>query len=586
MSELAKFKALKSLQDVANYLGYKPNRVAYLIRILPPAERYTTFKIPKRSGGDRTICAPRPELKNLQRRLAEKLQDCLQEIEKSRHVKQPVAHGFKRNYSIMTNGYAHRRRKFVFNMDISDFFGSLNFGRVRGFLMRNSDFKMDPAAATVIAQIACHDNSLPQGSPCSPVLSNLIANALDMRLKALARREGCSYSRYADDLTFSTSKTPFPEGIAVASPNDLNRWEPATALIKILTKQGFKENPEKTRMQYFNSRQEVTGLVVNKRINTDAKYRRNTRAMVHRLLMTGTFELKSATATNPTRPAKPAATIAQLEGRLAHAISVDRAWTRLAKLDEPEELTANEKLLRDLVFYRDFAASQLPTLLFEGKTDRIYIRCAVRRLAPVFASLTSGPSGATKLALKLHAFNKNASRLFKLSGGTGDFKKFLEDYRKNYWAVKAPKGINPVIMILDNDSGAAPILNFIKSYFKISPPPGTLSFHVVENLYIVLTSPIGSTHSCIEDLFDTATLATKLNGKSFNKSNSVNPASEYGKAVFSEAVIKKNQASINFDGFKPMLLEIETILSKHSAKLPTSPLSSSGISTPALGEHK
>ena len=76
--------------------------------------------------------------------------------------------------------------------------------------MKNRDFGLHERVATVVAQIACHDNSLPQGSPCSPVLSNLIGHVMDIRVVRLASKAGCIYSRYADDLTFSTNRAQFP----------------------------------------------------------------------------------------------------------------------------------------------------------------------------------------------------------------------------------------------------------------------------------------------------------------------------------------------------------------------------------------
>jgi hypothetical protein len=102
----------------------------------------------------------------------------------------------------------------VLNIDLEDFFGTVNLGRVRGFFIKERNFALKPRVATVLAQIACHDNALPQGSPCSPVISNLIGHVLDIQLSALARKTGCTYSRYADDITFSTNKQVFPPAIA------------------------------------------------------------------------------------------------------------------------------------------------------------------------------------------------------------------------------------------------------------------------------------------------------------------------------------------------------------------------------------
>jgi RNA-directed DNA polymerase len=146
----------------------------------------------------------------LQRRLSDLLQNCVEEINQAQNRKDQLAHGFKRGRSIITNATKHRKRRYVLNIDLQDFFGTINFGRVRGFFLKDRNFALHPDAATVLAQIACHQNSLPQGSPCSPVISNLIGHVLDIHLGKLAFHNGCTYSRYADDITFSTNKGPFP----------------------------------------------------------------------------------------------------------------------------------------------------------------------------------------------------------------------------------------------------------------------------------------------------------------------------------------------------------------------------------------
>ena len=119
--------------------------------------------------------------------------------------------------SIITNARQHRNRRYVFNVDIQDFFGSINFGRIRGYFIADKNFQLQSKVATVLAQIACFENALPQGSPCSPIISNLIGHIVDIHLAKLAARVGCTYTRYADDLTFSTNKPTFPNQIATAS---------------------------------------------------------------------------------------------------------------------------------------------------------------------------------------------------------------------------------------------------------------------------------------------------------------------------------------------------------------------------------
>src|SRR5207253_493823 len=103
---------------------------------------------------------------------------------------------------------------------------------VRGYFIRDKNFVLNEKVATVIAQIACHENALPQGSPCSPVISNLIAHVLDTHLVRLASRVGCTYSRYADDLTFSTNKKPFPREIAIASDGNCESLDAGSGITR------------------------------------------------------------------------------------------------------------------------------------------------------------------------------------------------------------------------------------------------------------------------------------------------------------------------------------------------------------------
>ena len=145
------------------------------------------------------------------------------------HPRRPLSHGFRRKQSIIDNARKHRRCRFVLNLDLKDFFPTLNFGRVRGFFIKNRDFTLDEKAATVIAQIACFENTLPQGSPCSPIIADMLAHILDVRLVRLAKAHRVTYSRYADDLTFSTNERVFPGNCSPPrnlSPPNHRRAEP------------------------------------------------------------------------------------------------------------------------------------------------------------------------------------------------------------------------------------------------------------------------------------------------------------------------------------------------------------------------
>ena len=304
MSRLEQLKDCSNLHDIARLLGYEPKNLAYILYKIPDNQKYSTFKIPKKSGGIRTIKAPHSRLKAVQRRLCELLQDCTEELlpneqrltqdqeKQSPHrANKAISHGFKKGLSIASNAAKHKQKKYVFNIDIEDFFPSINFGRVRGYFIKNKNFQLNDKVATILAQIACHENSLPQGSPCSPIISNLIGEVLDIRLLKLAQKYKCTYSRYADDLTFSTNQKVFPKAIAFKKSHKKSDWLAGKQLHDCITRADFKINSTKTRMQYSDSRQVVTGLVVNKVVNTKSEYYRNARVMCNSLFMKGHFHL-------------------------------------------------------------------------------------------------------------------------------------------------------------------------------------------------------------------------------------------------------------------------------------------------------
>lgn len=161
MSSLEKLQKVQCLADLAKLLGFTPQGISYILYKMDEAKKYRTFDIPKKSGGVRTIHAPEPQLALLQSRLAEYLYSCVHECEKAVPRFWFASHGFHKGRTIISNAEVHRRRRFVFNLDLKDFFGTINFGRVRGFFIHDRMFALEPKVATIIAQIACHDNALP-----------------------------------------------------------------------------------------------------------------------------------------------------------------------------------------------------------------------------------------------------------------------------------------------------------------------------------------------------------------------------------------------------------------------------------------
>lgn len=575
MSRLATLKTATSLSDVAKLLDFKPKAVSYILYKQPEATKYKIFQIPKRNGGQRTIKAPIDALKLLQHRLSDLLQDCVDEINTANLRKDRTAHGFKRKRSIITNARQHRHRRWVFNLDLEDFFPSINFGRVRGFLLKNRDFELHEDVATVIAQIACHENSLPQGSPCSPVISNLIAHLLDMRLVKLASEAGCTYSRYADDLTFSTNKKEFPANIAVSGvtkDSASHLWLPGDGLQKVIERTGFRINAKKTHQMYRTSRQDVTGLIVNKKINVRWEYRHTVRAMVHSLVKTGKFQIlglthKDGHAILEERPG----TLNELHGMLGFIDSID-FYNKKHTLDAPsKKRSSNENVYREFLVYSTFYAAQAPVVICEGETDNVYLTHAIRSLAAEFPDLAEVmPDEKIRLKIRLYKYpNSSTARLLDLEdGGNGVLSKFIAAYKKETKEFTGPGLVEPVVILYDNDDGAKKIRNTIKENSNVTPTGDEPFVHVIKNLYAVPT-PFGAarTPSRIEDFFDASIKSTMIDGKTFNPGDGFDKDKHYSKKVFAHKVVRPKADTIDFTGFRPLLTNLTAAINKHKASV-------------------
>ena len=239
---------------------------------------YSQFSIPKKSGGERIISAPMPRLKNAQRWV-------LDNVLYSPKVSD-AAHGFCRELSIVTNAKPHVGAKVVVNMDMENFFPTVTYPRVKG-LFRNLGYSGSLATIFAllctqakIANVDMDDQSwyvargerfLPQGAPTSPAITNLICRGLDARLERIAGKLGFVFTRYADDMTFS-SKDP------TADAGRLIRQVSYT-----VEDEGFKVHPAKTRVLRAGRRLEVTGLTVNEKVNVSRKELRNFRATLHQI---------------------------------------------------------------------------------------------------------------------------------------------------------------------------------------------------------------------------------------------------------------------------------------------------------------
>jgi RNA-directed DNA polymerase len=264
------FLKLQNRNEIAQLLGVTTKQLNFHLYVLPAEKKYKVFTVPKKSGGTRQISAPASPIKVIQRNLKQVLETV--------YKPKPSTHGFVIGRSIVSNARLHKKRRYVLNVDLENYFPTIHFGRVRGMFMGNP-YHLNDEVATILAQICCHNGVLPQGAPTSPIISNMICARLDAKLQQLAKEHLCTYSRYADDITFSTNRSRFPSALAHLS--EIGQVEIGNELSLVIEENGFHINPKKTRLQGKQQRQEVTGLTVNKYPNIERRYVKQIRAILH-----------------------------------------------------------------------------------------------------------------------------------------------------------------------------------------------------------------------------------------------------------------------------------------------------------------
>jgi RNA-directed DNA polymerase len=310
----------KTEEDVARALSLSPGQLRHFSqhRFRDTVAHYITFAIPKRSGGDRLIHAPKRRLKRVLRTLDRLLV--------SKLPKSDYAHGFVKGRSIASNAAPHVGKAVVLHFDIKDCFPSIHYARVRGLLLAlGYSYPVAAALAVLMTEAPRQPVSAEgklyhvptgprvcvQGAPTSPGLCNAILSRLDHRLAGLARKHGFSYTRYADDLTFSGNET--------AKIAKFSRLVP-----RIVAAEGFAVNAAKTRIFRAGARQAVTGVIVNRTLGLSRQERRKLRAALDRQRRAS--------------PEAGAGEDARLRGKLAYLFMLNRAqaaalgWRRASVL--------------------------------------------------------------------------------------------------------------------------------------------------------------------------------------------------------------------------------------------------------------
>jgi RNA-directed DNA polymerase len=273
---------LHTATDLASTMGITIGQLRFLAfsRKIATRSHYIHFQIPKKTGGVREISAPLPRLKQAQQWI---LDNILEQV-----VLHPNAHGFRRGRSIVTNAQPHVGALVVINLDLQNFFPSISYNRVKG-IFRSLGYA--EAIATMLGLICTEPDvteveldgrsyfiaqdrrHLPQGAPSSPALTNLLCRRLDRRLDRMASDRGFVYTRYADDLTFST-----------ANPDQVRE---IGNILKgthgIVTHEGLTIHPDKTRVLRQSQQQEVTGIVVNQQLNVERSTLKRFRATLYQI---------------------------------------------------------------------------------------------------------------------------------------------------------------------------------------------------------------------------------------------------------------------------------------------------------------
>ena len=244
---------------------------------------YKRFYIPKKSGGKRLISAPMPQLKATQHWI---LENILYKVPNS-----DAAHGFVPGRSIVTNAVHHVAQDIVINIDLRDFFPTIEYKRVKGMFCK---LGYSEQVATILAllctepevdqvaldgkdyYVANTNRHLPQGAPCSPAITNIICFRLDRRFEGLARRFNYTYTRYADDMTFSAKE---------AAADDAGKliW----GVKQVVKEEGFVIHPDKLKVMRKGDKREVTGIVVNDKLSLDRETLRKFRALLHQISVSG-----------------------------------------------------------------------------------------------------------------------------------------------------------------------------------------------------------------------------------------------------------------------------------------------------------
>lgn len=259
--EKLKLPIADDVSELAKLMGVQSSELYWLMS--DDGNHY--FPLPLKGAKKRTVFSPKPKLKACQKWILKRIL--------SKIPSHPCAEGFCKGRSVLTHAQNHTGKYFVLTMDIKKFFDTVTSRRVYG-VFRSLGYSEESALA--LALLTTRQGRLPLGAPTSPAIANLICRRMDARLKALAKKFGASYSRYADDIAFS---------------GDAEFYKVRKRFIflvqKIIEEEGFALNKDKQRQMRAGTRQYVTGVVVNAKPSLPREKMRRLRAILHNAEKTG-----------------------------------------------------------------------------------------------------------------------------------------------------------------------------------------------------------------------------------------------------------------------------------------------------------
>lgn len=561
---MEELKEIQTRNELADYIKVPRQKLSYILYVKGTENLYKAFEIPKKSGGVRHIHAPEEELKQIQSKLAKVLYEYALKIEKNNGKKWNIAHAFVKGKGCFTNAKIHRNKRILVNVDLKDFFDSFHFGRVRGYFMKNRNYQLSEEVATVIAQIACYKGKLPQGAPTSPVITNLICGIFDIRILHLAKKYRLDYTRYADDLTFSTNDKKF----------QIYQEQFLEELTNEISKAGFSINQNKTRVQYRDSHQEVTGIVVNKKLNVIRKYYKDTRAMAYNLYKTGEYTIDG----------EKKGSIQQLEGRFSYINQFDKYNNKLGlEKHQFEYLNGRERAYSQFLFYKYFFANDKPLIITEGKTDIIYLKAALKKMWKEYPEfIAKNEKGQFEYKISFLKRSKRIeyflniktdgadtlNNIMEFYGGSGNpkYSKYIKYLKK----ISDRKPSNIVVLMFDNEleNKESPISKFSRRWLKGKQDELKKEnwLYMQDNLYVATTPLVPEyDQTDIEMLFDEEIQNIEIDGRTLDKSGKKDKEKYFNKEIFSKYIMK-NYDNIDFENFKPIFENLKEMIISYKEK--------------------